>query len=57
MNYFNKGYHDIGSVLLMVSNERLAFAMLEKLSLYHIRYPLVYIYIYNYKLFVYFDLT
>ncbi|GAM22810.1 hypothetical protein SAMD00019534_059850 [Acytostelium subglobosum LB1] len=35
LHYF-QGYHEIGSILLMVTNERLSFAMLERLSLNHI---------------------
>ncbi|KYQ90188.1 RabGAP/TBC domain-containing protein [Tieghemostelium lacteum] len=36
LHYF-QGYHEIGSVLLLVTDESLAFAMLERLSLYHFR--------------------
>eukprot|EP01132_Coremiostelium_polycephalum_P007750 gene7750-9534_t len=36
LHYF-QGYHDIASVLLLVTDESLAFAMLERLSLNHIR--------------------
>ncbi|EGG16542.1 RabGAP/TBC domain-containing protein [Cavenderia fasciculata] len=35
LHYF-QGYHEIGSILLLVTNETLSFAMLERLSLYHI---------------------
>jgi len=36
LNYY-QGYHDIASVLLLVCGEQLAFVLLKKLSLYHIR--------------------
>jgi len=36
IHYF-QGYHDIASVFIMIFKERIAHAMLRKLSLYHIR--------------------
>ncbi|EAL65971.1 RabGAP/TBC domain-containing protein [Dictyostelium discoideum AX4] len=33
--YYFQGYHEIASVLLLISDESLAFAMLERLSIYH----------------------
>ncbi|KAK5581703.1 hypothetical protein RB653_001740 [Dictyostelium firmibasis] len=33
--YYFQGYHEIASVLLLITDERLAFAMLERLSIYH----------------------
>ncbi|KAN0040715.1 hypothetical protein ACTA71_009053 [Dictyostelium dimigraforme] len=33
--YYFQGYHEIASVLLLVTDESLAFAMLERLSIYH----------------------
>ncbi|KAN0025818.1 hypothetical protein ACTFIU_000081 [Dictyostelium citrinum] len=33
--YYFQGYHEIASVLLLITDESLAFAMLERLSIYH----------------------
>jgi len=35
--YYFQGFHDVCSVFLVVCDEKLAFGLLEKLSLYHIR--------------------
>ncbi len=48
LGLFLQGYHDVASVLLLLMGENNAYMMLEKLSLYHLKYPSLFdpIYIY-----------
>ncbi len=39
LGLFLQGYHDVASVLLLLMGENNAYMMLEKLSLYHLKYP------------------
>lgn len=56
--HYYQGYHDIVVTFLLVLGERLAAALVEKLSTHHLRYlPYVYKYIYvNYAVAFFFTL-